>query len=246
MKKIPVFFFLILHCAFFSSVSAASRFNGIMEMMVNMPNGKADVTYSFGNDAQRMDMLMKMNKIPDPLKTTIITKASSPDLAVMVNHRAKSYSVVNLKTAAENAMLLDFDNNYTLAKLGSETILGYACEHIRLSSTTEKVDMWVTRALGDFSTFRLLQSQNPHLSNTALSKTLTSGGVEGFPVKIVQKNDNGLTVMELRKIRPATLAASLFDVPAGYRKVTGSQKPLDKGEKEHLKSLMEKMKKFEQ
>ncbi|NTV98671.1 MAG: DUF4412 domain-containing protein [Chlorobiaceae bacterium] len=246
MKKIPIVCLLLLHLFAFDTSSAAVKFTGVMEMKLGMPNGSADATYYFGNNAQRMDMVMKMNKIPDPLKTTVITKASNPDQAIVVNYQARSYTSVNLRTAAENAMLLDFDSNYRLSRLGKDTVKGYSCEHINLTSTTEKLDMWVSRDLGDFSTFSILQSQNPHLSNSALAKTLKNGGIEGFPVKIVQKNNGGTSTMELRAIQKKTVSPELFDVPAGFRKVSDNQKPLDKSEKEHLKSLMEKMKKFEQ
>lgn len=246
MKKKQLFFLILLHLLVFNNASAASRFTGVMEMALGMPNGTADVTYYFGNNAQRMDMVMKMNKIPDPLKTTVITKAASPDLALVVNYQARSYASVSLRTAAENATLLDFDSNYRIARLGRETIKGYACEHINLTSTTEKLEMWVSRDLGDFSTFRILQSQNPRLSNSALVKTLKNEGVEGFPVKIIQKNSSGSSTMEVRTIQQKTVSPTLFEAPEGFRKVSGNQKPLDRSEKEHLKSLMEKMKKFEQ
>ena len=245
MKKVLLTLFILLSTATGNSTFAASKFNGIMEMMLNMPNGSAEVTYYFGNNVQRMDMAMQMDKIPETLKTTVITKATQPDQAYIINHKAKNYSIVNLKTAAENAMLLNFDSNYKLARLGRQTIKGYTCEHISLTSSTEKLELWVTRDLGDFSTFRILQSQNPRLSNTSLAKTLKNAGIEGFPVKIKQYNDNGPYVMELMQIWPKTLPQSDFNIPAAYQKVTSDQKPLGNQEKEHLKSLMEKMKKFE-
>jgi len=246
MKKILLILLILLSATSADSASAASKFTGIMEMMLKLPNGTARVTYYFGNNVQRMDMFMQMNKIPDPLKTTVITQASRPDQAWLINHQARNYSIVNLRTAAENAMLLDFDSNYKLARLGKQTIKGYACDHISLTSTTEKLELWVTRGLGDFSTFRILQSQNPRLSNTSLAKTLDEAGIEGFPVRILQHNDDGPYLMELVQIRPKALPSSVFNVPAGYRKVADNQKPLDPRQKEHLKSLMEKMKKFEQ
>jgi hypothetical protein len=245
MKKVLLALLMLLFAAQSASASAASKFTGMMDMALTMPNGSARITYLFGATAQRMDMVMRMNKIPEPLKTTVITKASQPDLAYIINHQAKNYSLVNLKTAAENAMLLDFDSNYTLSKLGTQTIKGYRCQHIMLTSTTEKLELWVTRDLGDFSTFRILQSQNPRLSNTQLSKKLSTEGIEGFPVKIVQYNDNGKYLMEVVQISAKTVSPSQFAVPAGYQKVADNQKPLDARQKAHLKKLMEKMKKFE-
>ncbi|NTU67442.1 MAG: DUF4412 domain-containing protein [Chlorobiaceae bacterium] len=224
---------------------AAAAFTGRMEMALTMPNGTAEVTYLFGRGAQRMDMAMRVESIPEPLRTTVITRTSRPDEATIVNHRTRSWSAVNLRSAAEGAILIDFDSNYRLARLGSETIKGYRCEHIRLTSATEQLDLWMSRELADFSTFRLLQSQNPRLSNTALSKTIAKAGVEGFPVKIVQKNDNGLYVMELQRAVTQPVPDTEFSVPKGYAKADAVQKPVDSRQKEHLRKLMEKMKDFE-
>ncbi len=246
MNNVLLFLFLLFAALTgSSSASAASKFTGTMDMSLVMPNGKATVTYFFGLNTQRMDMIMQINKIPDQFKTTVITKAAQPDVAYIINHQAKNYTIVNLRTAAENALFLDFDSNYNLARAGSQIIKGYNCEHIILTSTTEKLELWVTRDLGDFSTFRILQTQNPRLSNTQLAKTLSAAGVEGFPVKIIQHDDNGPYIMELTGISEKAVSPSLFSVPAGYKKIANNQKPLGSQQKEHLKNLMEKMKKFE-
>ncbi|NTV91753.1 MAG: DUF4412 domain-containing protein [Chlorobiaceae bacterium] len=244
MKKVLLLMMIMLACTS-EPVFSSSKFTGLMDMVLTMPNGTGKVSYYFGTGEQRMDMIMQLKKIPDPLKTTVITKASRPDEAIIVNHQVKSYSFVNLRTAAENATLLDFDSNYTLQKLGKVIVKGYQCDHIALTSTTEKLELWVTRDLGDFSTFRLLQTQNPRLSNTSLSRTLKNEAVDGFPVKIVQKNQNGLYIMELVQISPKSIPSSEFSIPSGYKKVTSNIKPLGTSEKAHLRELMEKMKKFE-
>ncbi|MBV5329259.1 MAG: DUF4412 domain-containing protein [Chlorobium sp.] len=244
MKKV-LLLMMILLASLTESAFSASKFTGLMDMMLTMPNGTGKISYYFGTGEQRMDMIMQLKKVPDPLKTTVLTKASRPDEAVIVNHKAKSYSFVNLRTAAENATLLDFDSNYTLQKLGKTVVKGYQCDHIALTSSTEKLELWVTRDLGDFSTFRLLQTQNPRLSNTSLSRTLKNEAVDGFPVKIVQKNLNGLYIMELIQITPKSVPSSEFSIPSGYTKVTSNIKPLSSSEKAHLRELMEKMKKFE-
>ena len=51
--------------------------------------------------------------------------------------------------------------------------------------------------------------------------------------------------MELTRISAKAVSPTLFTVPAGYQKIADTQKPLGSKQKEHLKSLMEKMKKFE-
>ncbi|MBN1278194.1 MAG: DUF4412 domain-containing protein [Chlorobiaceae bacterium] len=245
-KTLLLMTFLCCGMLFSLNAIASGKFTGLMDMKLNTPGGNADITYYFGTGSQRMDMVMRMNRIPEPLKTTVITKAGSPDEALFINHETRNYSIVNLRTAAENATLLDFDSNYKLKRLGKASIKGYQCEHISLTSSTEKLELWVTSGLGDFSTFRILQSQNPRLSNTSLSRTLKDAGVEGFPAKIVQKNENGLYTMELIAVKPKELAATVFTVPAGYTKTQAATKPISAKQKEHLRNLMEKMKKFEE
>jgi len=61
----------------------------------------------------------------------------------------------------------------------------------------------------------------------------------------VQHNEYGPYIMELIRISEKAVSPSLFMIPAGYKKITDTQKPLETRQKEHLKRLMEKMKKFE-
>ena len=245
MKKLYLITAALMFIMLATPAKATAAFTGQMNMKLTMPNGKADITYLFGRKNQRMDMAMTVDRIPEPLQTTVITRSSRPDEATIVNHRNRTWSIVNLRTAAENATLLDFDSNYRFSRIGIETLKGYQCEHVQLTSKTEKLDLWMSKGLADFSTFRLLQSQNPRLSNTALARTLENNGIEGFPVRIVQKNDNGLYIMELTGVSAQPVPDSRFAVPARYAKTEPGQPAVDSRQKEHLKSLMEKMKDFE-
>jgi hypothetical protein len=246
MKRLPGLLAALFLLMLAMPSSTCAAFTGEMQMSLAMPNGKAVMTYLFGARDQKMDMTMMIDRIPEPLRTTVITRSANPDEATIVNHKSRSWSVVNLRSAAESATLLDFDSNYRFSRVGTETLSGYQCEHVRLTSSTDTLDLWITRGLGNFSTFRLLQSQNPRLSNTSLSKVLKENGVDGFPVKIVQQNGNGLYAMELKKVTPKAVADSNFQYPAGYQKVEAGQTNIDSQQKEHLRQLMNKMKKFEQ
>lgn len=235
---------LMFHSLYTMPVFA--RFTGIIDMNLNMPNGTSEITYFFGSNAQRMDMTTQLDKIPEPLKTTIITRASQPDQAVIVNHKAETYTTVNLRTAAENATLVDFDNDYRIEKTGKANIKGYDCQHVKLFSASDTIEMWLTRDIGDFETFRLLQSQNPRLSNTVLAKKLSDEGIDGFPVKIIQDNENGKLAMEIVTAQQASLESYEFSIPQGYTEIADAQQPLHKKQKEHLKDLMEKIKNFKE
>lgn len=241
-RRIAPILLMLSFCTLSTPVMAVGRFTGSIDMSLLMPNGKAQITYYFGEGLQRMDMAMRLERIPEPLKTTVVTSAAKPDEATIINHAARQYSIVNLRTAAENAMLLDFDSNYSIERTGTATIKGYACQHLVISSSTEKLELWVTNDLGDFSTFRILQTQNPRLSNTRLSRLLESAGIDGFPVRMIQHTRNGSYIMELVSISRTPPASSLFATPADYQRVTSNQQVPDPQQKARLKKLMEKMK----
>ena len=245
MKRSIALFAALLFLLLAIPTSAHATFTGKMDMKLTMPNGTADVTYLFGKRDQKMDMTMQLDRIPEQLKTTVITRSSRPDEAIIINHKAKTWSEVNLRTAAESATLLDFDSNYRFSRIGKETVKGYPCEHVRLTSSTEKLDLWICHRLADFSTFRLLQSQNPRLSNTSLSKALEQNGIDGFPVRIVQQNDNGRYAMELAWVKAEPVPESAFAMPTGYKKTDPNRITLNKDQKQHLRQIMEKMKSFE-
>ncbi|ASQ90086.1 hypothetical protein CHL67_03330 [Prosthecochloris sp. GSB1] len=225
---------------------ASAKFKGIIDMNLTLPNGTSEITYFFGERAQRMDMHTELEKIPEPLKTTVITSASRPDEAIVVNYKSRTWARLNLRTAAENATLIDFDDDYRIKTMGEENVKGYPCRRVKLSSSTDTIEMWLTRDIGDFDTFRLLQSQNPRLSNTMLARKLSAGGLDGFPARIIQTNESGRTVMEISSVRKTAPQRSAFSVPKGYREVVDGRQPLDSRQKEHLKDLMEKMKNFDQ
>ncbi len=246
MKKRLLAFATILMYSSMTSLKALGAFTGIIDMDLTMPNGKSDIIYFFGTNAQRMDMTSQLDKIPEPLRTTVITRKSTPDEAILINHQAGTFSRVNLQTAVENATFIDFDSDYRIEKAGKAMISGYTCEHIRLFSSTEKIEMWLTRDIGNFETFRLLQSQNPRLSNTILSTRLAEEGIDGFPVKIIQENESGVMTMQIAALQPAPIESTEFDIPPGYNEITDSQQPLNTRQKEHLKDLMEKIKSFDQ
>lgn len=225
--------------------NARADFNGRITMDLTMPNGQAVLAYLFGRNDQRMDMTTRFERIPDPLETTVITRKNEPDRAIILNHKAGTYTRLNLRDALEQATLVDFDQHYRLRNLGQETISDYTTTHIILESRTDHIEMWLSRDIADFQTFRLLQSQSPRLSNTGLAQAITAAGLDGFPVRIVQHNETGTITMQVTDVKSMQPPRSKFRVPDSYSEVTGSRQPLDAKQKEHLKEIMEKIKQFE-
>jgi len=97
MKKTTILFILLLLALPNGYAKAAEKFSGVMEMMLTMPSGKGELTFSFGSAAQRMDMFLQMDNIPAPVRSTILTRASEPDRATLLNHDTRSFAALDLK-----------------------------------------------------------------------------------------------------------------------------------------------------
>jgi hypothetical protein len=105
----------------------------------------------------------------------------------------------------------------------TETILGRSCEEIEVKDKDGTVtQLWVTTEVGSFMLF----SGNP-MSGMPGGKPAKSRGWEKvfrgseawFPMRIVSKKGGREEFrMEAKEIRPGKLAASMFEVPAGWQK----------------------------
>lgn len=123
----------------------------------------------------------------------------------------------------------------------TETILGYACDEYIINEGDEEKDIWGTGKLGDlYDGFMKAFGQ--------LSRKNQGHGMEGwqselmklkiFPLKSATKTKGDVTSSEeVTKIEKKSLSASLFEVPADYKKTS-----LDFDMNSMMKSMREQMK----
>lgn len=100
----------------------------------------------------------------------------------------------------------------------TETVAGYKCEywHIHPKDGGDDADACVSSALGNF----LVAETSMQRSRMAAWEA-AFGGKPVFPLKVVSnRNGHPETVMEVTKIEPKKLDASLFEPPAGFQKMT--------------------------
>jgi hypothetical protein len=96
-----------------------------------------------------------------------------------------------------------------------ETIAGYECEHVIVSSATVNEDLCLAKGIGTF-----LMAVGPvqeSASASATSPALRELLAHGFPL-LDRRVDGGL-VLEVTKIDAKPLSDDLFRVPAGYAKL---------------------------
>jgi hypothetical protein len=142
------------------------------------------------------------------------------------------------------------DHHFKMHKAGnSETILGYSCEEWDYESDMDNGKIWFAQGFGNWWA-NSMASQKTHLdaSQRAILNMVISKKM--FPMKYEMNNKDGHSAtMEVVKIEKRSLDPSLFEAPAGYKKLDmgafggmgdGSGK---KPSKEDIMKMMEQFKK---
>ncbi|ACF12557.1 conserved hypothetical protein [Chloroherpeton thalassium ATCC 35110] len=229
--------FLVLN---FYAAPIFAQFVGEIQMELVSPQGNGQMTFIFGSQAERMDMLITPPQFSAPMKTSMILKHENPDEAYILMDATKSYMVLDLKKAAAVTGGLNVDEEYDVKVIGKEKIRGYQCQHVKITGATTDMDLWLSSEILDFDTFRRLQSQNPKMSNSALADALHKSGADGFPVKMLQQVNGQTVKMELVKAEKKAIPASAFSIPKDYQQMQ-PQMQMSQEQMEKMKEMMKKL-----
>jgi Domain of unknown function (DUF4412) len=151
-----------------------------------------------------------------PYRMTTLQKFSEPNLIYTINDGRKVYSVVDLKKTKSFA-----DDTYTVTRLGSDTIAGYTCEKVRLTSQNQtETDLCVAKNIVGMDIWIALMERTAQIKS-GMFTALKRAEVEGLPIKMVvhRKGENSpIMTTEVVRVEEKSLAASLFEVPSTYKK----------------------------
>lgn len=165
------------------------------------------------------DAARRGGKGPREMKMTMFGKASDPDVVYTVNDETKTWSSWNTKDAQDEAA--KSKTKYTVERLGADKVAGFACQNARIkSSTGTEMEVCVTKELAAPAGW--LTSMNRHRgADGSWTNAMREAGVDGFPIRWITKGEGRTgetTTMEMTKFEKKSVAASMFEVPAGYQK----------------------------
>jgi hypothetical protein len=202
-----------------TSSARAAEWSGTIEMKVTTPQGSGGtmvVAVGAGGALSTMTMQTPMGTMT---QKTLLQK-DKPDTIFLLNDAEKTYSVIDVKElkAKAEAMGVHPDQNYTVKKLGTETVAGFVCQHVQATGADgHAMELWTTRDLLDGATFARVFGKNGPV-NGGLMKALADAGVDGFVARLRQQTPQGPVTMELVRVEKSTPPASSFSLPAGYAK----------------------------
>jgi hypothetical protein len=224
----PILFALLL-----AAGPAFAQFEGVLEMKVTMAGkdgeagggGTMNVAVAKAGSRSTMDMQMG----PMSMKMVMLQKNDTPDMIYRINDADKTYTEIDLARMREMAGQQPGTYEYTVEKLGQETILGYKTQHVLAkeknpgSGNGMKAEMWIAKDLLDFATFSKLQARPAKEGREeALLKALKAAGADGMPLRAITSTpDGGKVTMDVVKVDKKSLPAATFEIPAGYTKSAG-------------------------
>ena len=110
--------------------------------------------------------------------------------------------------------------NYTVTKIGDETINGYRCVHAIINYGTVSFEVWNTKDIPDYNKYTEEVKKNGSFGIPKRKQTLKARGCDGLPVKVFYKRDEmqGEMTIELVKVEKRNFTKSDFEIPAWYVK----------------------------
>ena len=198
-----------------SRVMAAGSFEGEVDM--KMTHGNSD-------DGKIIEYLVKGNKIrfqPDAKNGKNIGAAIFDTLNnqyIIIMDKNKMYMVSQLHP---EKFTYGKDHHFKMTKTGnSKDILGYSSQEWDYTSDKDNGKVWFASGIGNWWGAQMaaqadkLPSEQKAMVSMVLSKKL-------FPMKweSTDKSGNIKSAAEAVKVERKSLASSLFEVPAGYKKL---------------------------
>jgi hypothetical protein len=199
---------------------AAADFEGVLESkMSGQVNGTGRTWISKEGIKMEMEMQVPSAEQADLGKTfsaVTIVKAAEPNTTYFLNEKRKTYSIHEHKPGQH----VD-DTSYTVKRLGKDTVAGYSCEKVTVTSSHDSVsEMCVSSELvAGESWLRAFQARGQDRGQ-GLQKALLDAGVKGLPIRWSSrgKAPGEVFTMELVSARRQSVPASTFAIPKGYTK----------------------------
>jgi hypothetical protein len=241
--------FAILAGAVLVAAPALAQFEGEITMKMTMREGAGTGKNYLSKAGVRSELDIQTSRMP--MKMTTLVRSATPDLVYLINDAQKSYTEIDSKKTREQLekMRGKDSDKWTVKKLGKETVNGYSCEHLFIANGEDaksEMEWWTSKDIAGLSyeSMRGLMRRGSQ-SDEGIMKALRDAGADGFAVKMVTREKGSPTpvmTMELTKVEKRSLPASLFEIPAGYKKQEGMMGAMASPEaQEKMRKAMENL-----
>jgi hypothetical protein len=168
-----------------------------------------------GVATQLVEYLVRAGKVrvnvPGPMGGLAMLAVPREQKLYVLMAAQNAYSEIPIATAAGTADA-EAAPDVRIVRTGrSETIAGYACEHVQITAAAQTTDVCLSKDLGRYV--------NPldAMRGSASPAWQRAVGADGFPLKVTLPD--GTVALEVTKVEPKRLANDLFSVPLSYTRM---------------------------
>ncbi len=210
---------ILLFLLIITTALSYAQFEGSLKMKSSQQTTRGTVNanqemFIKGNKV-RMNTVMEKN----PMGTVYTILRGDKGVVWTVIDAMKMYMEMSLKSADEIAQKSQQDeSNVTVKKTGkTQTILGYQCDEILITSDDMTATFWGTKELASLvETMKTMNSQNTK-AQPKWGKEIAAMKV--YPLKYhVEDKKMGTTEFEVLSVEKKPVADSMFEVHEGYTK----------------------------
>ena len=204
---------------------AFAQFEGVLEMKMTVVGkggvggGGGTMFVAVAKAGTRSEMNMQVG--PTEVALVMLQRNDTPDTIYRINDADKNYTEIDLAKMRATAGQPQEAPEFTVEKLGQETMLGYQAQHVLVKEknpakgASMNMEMWTAKDLLDYGTFSKLQAHPRKAGREeALLKALKAAGADGMPLKAISTGSDGSkATLEVVKADKKPLPASTFDIP---------------------------------
>jgi hypothetical protein len=208
-------------------LAAAAQWEGVLDMKLTGKDTSGSAKAFVGKPGGRFEMNMTSAQAQQMgqggIKMVVLSKTAEPGISYMINDAQKSYARIDVNEMQKNLPKSEQDKKWTVKRLGSDSVAGYACEKALLAQEggTSENEVCVSKEiLGGAGMFG---AGRRDASSQSLEKAMKANGLEGMPIRMVIREKGkpeAMVTWELVKAEKRPLPASTFEVPAGYRETS--------------------------
>lgn len=205
---------------------ALAGFEGYLEMKITAKDGAGTMKGYASGGGIRVEVSIRTAQTGEtPVNLTLLTKFENPEVVYLLNDALRTYAEITpqdmRKSAGERP-----EKEYTVKKLGNETIAGYPCNHVLLTAKDGKqAEVWTTKALVDLTPWHPYMQRNRQSAELlGVLKALQAAQAEGFVAKMIvrePKTPSPTFTLDLLKAEKRPVAAAQLELPTGYSRQEG-------------------------
>lgn len=205
-----------------ATASPPPGFEGELTLKLESGAGPGTVVLSLSPRGLRADVEAQFSK--KTFRSSLIARTAEPDWGLALDPVRKTVQRFSLAGASE-ALRPQQSKVLEVVKLGRESVLDFACEHVRVTDGAGFVaEYWVSaQVLGDPSLAALVNRSAKQPAS--VEAALAGAGVHGLVLKMEQQNGADRVRLVLTQAISKSVPAAALEVPSDYHLTAGALGP---------------------